>query len=153
MAGTETAAPLELQRVPAARLHDWQLRLAELIAQRSAQPFAWGERDCCLWAADAVQAVTGVDLAAGLRGTYDSALSAGRVLRASPLDTLAAAALGQEVLPALAQPGDIGLMLGEAGPTLVVEAGGVWLAQGEAGLVPVVAECVTRAWRCTCPQP
>lgn len=34
--------------------------------------FAYGERDCCLWVANAVEAMTGVDIAAAFRGRYHS---------------------------------------------------------------------------------
>jgi hypothetical protein len=34
--------------------------------------FAYGERDCCLWVADAVGVMTGVDIAAEFRGRYHS---------------------------------------------------------------------------------
>jgi hypothetical protein len=36
----------------------------------NAQPFAWGHWDCVLMAADWVQTVTGVDIAADWRGNY-----------------------------------------------------------------------------------
>ena len=41
------------------RLPDWQLRLDALVRERRGQAFAWGARDCCLWGADVVLAVTG----------------------------------------------------------------------------------------------
>jgi hypothetical protein len=55
--------------------------LLALLLQRREQPFAWGARDCCLLAADAVQRLTGRDPAHDLRGTYASAGQAVRVLR------------------------------------------------------------------------
>ena len=125
------------------------MRLGELTAQRLDQPFAWGERDCCLWAADAVQAVTGVDPATGLRGTYATAYGAARVLHEQGgLAALCERHLGAEILPAQAQVGDVGLV--DEGPSgaLVVCLGLHWMGQRERGLGPVMTDKVLRAWRC-----
>src|ERR1700743_3011421 len=40
------------------------------------EPFAWGKQDCCLFAADGVQAITGVDIAEDFRGKYTDQASA-----------------------------------------------------------------------------
>ena len=45
-------------------------------------PFAWGTMDCVMWATGAVAALRGVDPMAHLRGTYDSAAGAARILKA-----------------------------------------------------------------------
>ena len=63
------------------RLPDWHARLNALIAERQAQPFTWGHVDCCLWVADAVQAMTGRDPAADVRAHYSTARGAKSVLR------------------------------------------------------------------------
>ena len=44
-------------------------------------PGTWGVADCLLTVADAVEAVTGVDLAAKVRGTYSSELGAAKLMR------------------------------------------------------------------------
>ena len=62
------------------RRADWRERLAALIVERRFLPTIWGQRDCCLFAADAVQAMTDVDFAESLRG-YRSAKGAVRALR------------------------------------------------------------------------
>lgn len=58
------------------RRHDWPERLAAFLEERRNVRFRWGENDCVLFAADAVQAMTGVDLAAPWRGQWDSRASA-----------------------------------------------------------------------------
>lgn len=64
------------------RREDWADRLAALLDARAGTPFAWGAADCCLFVADAVAAVTGVDIAAAeFRGRYRDAASGARVLR------------------------------------------------------------------------
>lgn len=115
-------------------------------------PFAWGRHDCCLFAADAVRAVTGHDPAADLRGTYATAAEAAAALaRAGGLVGLAIARAGRVVPTAAAQPGDVGLLEPGGGerPALAVCAGPHWLAPGRIGLVGHPAALVRRAWRCT----
>lgn len=138
--------------LPSRRLRDWQSRLAALVAQRWAMPFAWGVHDCCLFAADAVLAVTGHDPAADLRGTYRTAAEAVVALaRAGGLAGLAIERAGRVVPAEAAQAGDIGLLEPGRGalPALAVCAGTHWLAPGRHGLVAHPAHHVRRAWRCT----
>lgn len=63
------------------RLEDWPQRLEALIQAAENVPSKWGERDCCLFAADVVLALTDVDPAAEFRGKYHDAWGAGGVLR------------------------------------------------------------------------
>lgn len=64
-----------------ARKEDWPARLAAAIAAQAAAPFAWGRRDCMLAVADVILAMTGVDPAAGWRGSYDDAPGAALALK------------------------------------------------------------------------
>lgn len=52
------------------RLHNWQSALSRYIVSRARTPFKYGAADCGLFVADALQAMTGDDVAAELRGTY-----------------------------------------------------------------------------------
>jgi hypothetical protein len=132
------------------RLPDWLTRLGALVASRLDSPFVWGRNDCCLWAADAVQAVTGVDLAADLRGTYRSQRGALRTInRAGGLAALCDQRLGPEVRPTMAQVGDVGLVDEGAQGALVVNLGLHWMGYGAHGLQPVMTDRVMRAWRCS----
>jgi hypothetical protein len=54
------------------RKEDWERRLHDFLEERSRVPFAWGTNDCALFVADAVNAVTGVDLGADCRGKYST---------------------------------------------------------------------------------
>jgi hypothetical protein len=47
---------------------DWQVRLQALVTEWNDASFIYGKYDCALFGAAAVQAMTGVDLARGLRG-------------------------------------------------------------------------------------
>lgn len=145
-----TAPPIP--RVPSRRLPDWQPRLAALIAQRMAHPLQWGVHDCCLWAADAVLATTGADLATGLRGSYSTQQGAAELLQQlGGLAALCTDRLGPVVRTALAQPGDVGIAAVGGERALVVCGGPHFLAVGARGLVPLPMAQVLRAWRCTAP--
>lgn len=136
----------------AARQPSALLRLHALLAQRQAQPFAWGVRDCALFAADAVQAVTGEDPAADLRGTYRTCAQAVRMLRrAGGLRGMAERRLGPAVAPQHARTGDVVLLDGlSTGGEPLGALGIVWgdrvVAQGAAGLVTVARSHVRLAW-------
>lgn len=106
----------ELPPIPA-RLPEWRARLANYLGAVSARRFRPGRHDCAIFAAGAVEAITGLDLADAWRGKYIS-LGAGRaMLRAKGFqDHLAlAVALFPEVPPALAQVGDLAALPGDAG--------------------------------------
>jgi hypothetical protein len=49
------------------RRGDWQSRLSEYVVAVARQPFKYGELDCGLFVAGAIEAMTGVDVAAELR--------------------------------------------------------------------------------------
>lgn len=135
------------------RLPDATARLHALLVQRQAQPFAWGSRDCALFVADAVQAVTGHDPAADLRGSYASCMQAWRTLaRGGGLEAVAHQRLGPPIALSQAQDGDV-VLLSDAvvrdepiGALGIVWGGGV-VAQGAAGLVRVDLADARRAWR------
>lgn len=67
------------------RTEGWEKRLAALLEAARARPFVWGEWDCCLAAAAAVEALTGVDPASAWRGRYTSE-DAARALIANEAD-------------------------------------------------------------------
>jgi hypothetical protein len=129
------------------RLQDWQVRFESCLAERWARPFAWGRQDCCLFAADCVEAITGQDWAATFRGRYIAKMGAYRLLiAAGGMQVVAAAALGDEIPVLMAQVGDIG-MVEDIGQALVVCAGGHWLGAGADGVEHVPTSRVVRAWR------
>ena len=116
-------------------------RLHALVLDRHDQPFAWGIRDCCLWAADAVHAATGRDLASDIRGSYWSARQAARVVRdRGGLESLVTDRMGAPIALADAIDGDVCLLVPEAheyipglGALGVLWRGSI-LAQGDKGL-------------------
>lgn len=98
------------------RLAGWEDRLLDVIADHQGRPFEWGGRrggsDCHMMAMDAVAAVTGADPYAAERGRYATPQGALRRFTARGLAGLgeAYAAVFDEIPPALARRGDIGLV-------------------------------------------
>lgn len=91
-----------------ARVTDWPAQLDAAVEAARRRPFEWGTHDCALWAASVVQALTGVDHAAGLRGRYRSAAGALRLLaKRGGLAVLATRALGAPIDVRHAQRGDL----------------------------------------------
>lgn len=135
---------MKLERYP-----DWSQRVAALIRDRARRPFAWGVNDCAIFAADAVLAATGQDLALTFRGRYRSRRGAGHVLRAHGWASLEE--LGDAVLPRSTERprrGDVVLYAGRNGNFLGV----VWSA-GVAGpddtgvrLWPLDQDAILATW-------
>lgn len=128
------------------RLKTWPSRFAALVAEAWVRPFEWGTHDCCLWSADAVQAITGEDPAAAWRGTYQCERGAARVLFRLGGLSAAGALAGAEIDPSLATTGDVGMVRWPDGiVSLGVCAGEGWLVVGDAGLVRLMHRAL-RAW-------
>jgi hypothetical protein len=63
------------------RFPDWQARLSLFLYMHRNRSFRYGDWDCSLFAADAIQVMTGVDIAAYFRGKYHSRSTAYAMLR------------------------------------------------------------------------
>ncbi|MCU6204521.1 DUF6950 family protein [Enterobacter cloacae] len=115
---------------------DCHNRLIAVIMAAAKRPFLWGEHDCCLFAADCAEAMTGENFADGWRGTYDSETGAKKALLrgGGSLEKVLAKYL-DEVPVKMAQRGDIAVVE-NAGTRCagVIYGGAVWVP-GEAGLV------------------
>lgn len=125
------------------RLADWRTRLTLYLAERARQPFAPGSHDCALFAAGAVEAITGTDPAAPYRGRYTTERGGLRVLRRDGYAdhvALAAATLPERVT-GRAAPGDLAVVDGPAGPALgVVQGAAIYvLSPRGLSLVPLAA--------------
>ena len=131
-----------------ARVEDWRVRFEQLVAERMRTPFDWGSHDCVLWAADAVLAVSGVDLAAEYRGTYGTDAEAMRLLkRKGGLEVLGDLA-GERIRPLAAGVGDVGIVSDETGREMFgVCAGAAWLVATAEGLGAISLDKARVAWR------
>ena len=131
-----------------ARLRDWQTRLALLLRERRAMPFAWGLNDCCTFPCDGVLAMTGGDPADGLRShrTFEEAQQV--LLAHDGVRGLADARLGPRIEPAFARIGDVGLVRIDRGLLgLALRAGDGWMVPGANGLSHIPLNAARLAWR------
>lgn len=63
------------------RIEDWESLLNGYIAEAYRDPFAWGSRDCALWATDWVLLCTGVDHGGPWRGKYKTEAGAAKRMK------------------------------------------------------------------------
>lgn len=126
---------------------DWPARLDALIAERRQRPFEWGAHDCCLFVCDAVEAITGHDPAADLRGYSTERAALRLVKQAGGVRALADARLGAAIPVLMAQVGDAGLIQFDGRESLALCGGGHWLAPGEQGLEVLPLGDALAAWR------
>jgi hypothetical protein len=142
----------------------WHTRKFDpFLREREKIPFAWGTNDCCIFAADAILANTGIDIADDFRGKYTTQLGALKTIRevtggTSVADAAAHCAAKHGLIehehPLNAKRGD--LVLIENGGALiagVIHLNGMHvISVSETGLVrlPVVDQTgkpnVVRAW-------
>lgn len=127
----------------------WEIALADTMTERLKIPHKWGEHDCVTFAADCVQAMTGEDVLGDLRGSYDSPLSAARVLRQMDCTTLgdAVATMLPEILPADARRGDVVLCWSDDHDFLAVVERRAAVGPGPHGTVHIPLIQVKRAFR------
>ena len=137
------------------RRGDWESRLVRFIASRRDEPFAWGRHDCCLFAADCIEAMTGVDPAARLRG-YSDRRGAVAALRgfadgglAGVMSAIAEELGAAEVEPDFARRGDAAYVVQEsgAGSFGIVLSEGVAVAGLPRGVAMLPRARVVRTWR------
>lgn len=136
------------------RFDDWEPRLVEYVVGQMQAPFLYGRLDCALFAAGAVLAMTGSDLADGYRGYRSLKGGQKRLVKQGFADHVElAASLLEEVPPALAHRGDVVVIEGEAGPALGILQGEVVYCLSLAnGVVLVPRLNVLRAFRVPFPS-
>lgn len=61
---------------------DWRFCLTEYLEGKKCQNFKYGYNDCALFAAGAIEAMTGEDIAANYRGKYSTYIGGLRKVRA-----------------------------------------------------------------------
>jgi hypothetical protein len=113
-----TLAPLaapDPANPPGRKLPGWRNRLTGFLRENHRRPFQPGRWDCAIWAAGAVEAMTGEDHLRGFRG-YRSISEGKRKLEARGFADHVAyvAAHLPEVPPAFAQPGDVAVLAGQS---------------------------------------
>jgi hypothetical protein len=87
------------------RHQDWEKRLDDFL--KNVGPFEWGANDCCMFAVNAVEAITGDDHGKPYRG-YKTGLGAARRLeKFSGAEGIASIELGAPKPVNLAKRGDV----------------------------------------------
>lgn len=117
------------------RYPDWRARLTAWLHSVRHRPFAEGTHDCALFAAGAIQAMTGTDFAAPYRGKYSTTRGGIRVLRRAGFAdhiALAAAHLPPCALPDVCE-GDVVVIESTHGPALGVVQGAMVYVPGVRG--------------------
>lgn len=131
------------------RLADWEERFAQLVHESQLRAFKWGAFDCCTFAADAVEALTGDDPMRHLRGQYRTWRGAAvLVRRLGGLRQAVVDVLGAPMPhPAMAQRGDVVLVRGEQAPALGVVVGSAALVPLQTGMQRIALGDWLAAWR------
>lgn len=126
------------------RYPDWPERLAEYLDERRDTPFDWATNNCAGFAAGAVEAMTGepVPLPA-----VKTARGAARVLAGGGMLERVTETLGEPIPVAMAQRGDVGLLIADGRDTLAVCVGAHWAAPSDDGLLMVDLVAASAAWR------
>ena len=138
------------------RRPDWQSAFDEFLIASRARPFVWGQWDCCLFVADAIRAITGEDLACGLRARYSSLREARWILRArygsasierSVAKLFSVAGL-PEVSPRFAHRGDPVIARGGSDFQIGVVGlnGSIVINSERHGLIDIPPSLAVRAW-------
>lgn len=135
------------------RRQDWPQRLAAFLAHQHRVPFAWGTADCITLVADAIEAMTGVDPIADIRGTWTDQATA--FLAISQLGTGLAEAIDAVLLPLGSQRiersmvgrGDIVTIKQPLGVAAGIFAGAGIACRGKAGFAWFARADIVAAWR------
>lgn len=122
-------------------------KLEAFLLDRRNAPFKWGENDCCLFVADAVKALHGIDYAKELRGYTTRFGAARRIYKAGGLSSIVDAMLSP-ISPALARRGDVVMFVAQDGEALGLCVGSKFAAAGLDGVRFFGLEHAKRAWRC-----
>lgn len=127
------------------RLPDWEERLAHLTHEAQSRRFAWGVFDCCTFAAEAVEAITG---SKPVEVTWRSWREAVQVARErGGLREAVTNLFGSPLAsPRLAQRGDI-VLIDSLLPALGVVVGASALVPLQAGVQRIPPGDWVAAWR------
>jgi Domain of unknown function (DUF6950) len=137
----------------ATRYRDWPQRLELLIEMKKQIPFAWGRNDCCIFVADCIHAMTGIDVAAEFRGQYRTELGGMRIILRNGcllafIDKIAARFQIDQISVKKASRGDVVIAKHDRYALGIVNLCGdaAWVV-GKTGLVEIPLKLCTSAWK------
>lgn len=146
----------KLVQQPVSRFADWPTRLSAFLDARRTTRFAYGAHDCCLFVADALEVITGIDFAAEFRNQYNSAFGALCRMREKCVEATVDAVAGHifaayglpEISPAYAQRGDVLTLWQRDGMTLgLVLLNGMPAVADDPGWTITGRAHALRAWK------
>jgi hypothetical protein len=141
------------------RKYQWDTALLhDFIIATANTTFTYGSHDCCLFVADAVLAMTDVDIADDFRGKYDSRIAAFKLIKSitggiSVTDALAYCAkkysMTEYQYPLMASRGDMVIVdnAGDPSAGIIHLNGRTVLVASETGMKTVPITSVQRAWK------
>ena len=133
------------------RREDWLFRLAETIEAARDRPFAWGRHDCCTWALECAEALTGERRWPTETMRYKTRAGAMKALAGhgfAGVPEALDATMGARRPVSMARRGDVVLVEidGVTGCGVVDTSGEMVACAGPAGLARVPLSSATLAW-------
>lgn len=131
------------------RISTWEAALSAYLSEQRDRPFSHGTHDCALFAAGAVQAMTGHDPAADFRGAYRSVAGSVRALKERGAGTLEATidAMFPTIPAGFVRRGDLVWNGESVGVSIGSVALFVGTDEGKNGLVRVPRAEWMKGWR------
>lgn len=126
------------------RLDNWESKLAVYL--ENVGPFEWGKNDCCLFAANAVEVMTGVDPAKKYRG-YKTKIGAAKKIKDVGIEGAWTAEFGDPINPKLCQRGDVVFFANANDPAVGICIGSEFAAMGENGLIIIPMKLAIKGWK------
>lgn len=137
------AIPAQAKRTPG-----WESRLTETVARIQEEKFAWGTSDCLTRVSDVCEAMTGVDVLRGHRGYRSEKTAAAKLAKLGFSDVgEALASVLEEIPPAMARRGDVGVVVRGEVVAAVVVMGPLLIGAHPKGSFKVSSVHLRRAFR------
>lgn len=128
------------------RVLNWPQKLDAKVEEWRSRAFAWGTADCCQFAAEVVEAITGDDKRSLFPAYADEAAARAIIAANGGLSGLASAALGASKHPSRAMRGDVVLLDRGEGELIGICIGSRIVAPGLQGLEFAPMSCALAAW-------
>lgn len=131
------------------RLTDWQLRFSDATREAHDKRFKWGEHDCCLWVANCVLAITGIDYAESWRGKYsDESGAYALIKKGESLTKMVTSVLKTEAInPNYANVGDVVLIVTGGKEALAICNGASVLIPSRTRMVSLPMSSAKKVWK------
>lgn len=131
---------------------DWKTRFSNYLPHVINKPFKWGAQDCCMFAADSIYVMTGIDILEEYRNKYSSAKGAQKILdehggTLSKFLTVVCRKHGlKKAEPNIAQNGSLCLIKTDIGDAAAILWNGKVWAQGPDGVITAPKSVIKRIW-------